>query len=50
MIRTGGSLIAAAQAYETPGAAELTAIATHGLFPGDCLGRLSETGLFGAHR
>ena len=48
MIRTGGSLIAAARAYKAAGAVKLTAIATHGVFPGDALERLSETGLFSA--
>ena len=48
MIRTGGSLIAAARAYKSAGAVKLTAIATHGVFPGDALERLTETGLFSA--
>ena len=48
MIRTGGSLIAAARAYKNAGAVKLTAIATHGVFPGDALERLTETGLFSA--
>jgi ribose-phosphate pyrophosphokinase len=48
MIRTGGSLIAAARAYKSAGAVKLTAIATHGVFPGDALERLRETGLFSA--
>lgn len=48
MIRTGGSLISAARAYKTAGAARLTAIATHGVFPGDALERLGATGLFSA--
>ena len=47
MIRTGGSLISAAQAYRDAGAASIDAIATHGLFPGDSLARLQATGLFG---
>jgi ribose-phosphate pyrophosphokinase len=47
MIRTGGSLIAAAQAYRDAGATAIDAIATHGLFPGDSLNRLRATGLFG---
>jgi ribose-phosphate pyrophosphokinase len=47
MIRTGGSLINAAQAYRDAGAASIDAIATHGLFPGDSLARLQATGLFG---
>ena len=47
MIRTGGSLINAAQAYRDAGATAIDAIATHGLFPGDSLGRIRATGLFG---
>ncbi len=47
MIRTGGSLINAAQAYRDAGAASIDAVATHGLFPGDSLARLEATGLFG---
>jgi ribose-phosphate pyrophosphokinase len=48
MIRTGGSLISAARAYQDAGAARLTAIATHGLFARDALARLQKTGLFAA--
>jgi ribose-phosphate pyrophosphokinase len=48
MIRTGGSLIAAARAYKSAGAVKLTAIATHGVFPEDALERLRATGLFSA--
>jgi len=47
MIRTGGSLIGAAQAYKDAGAISIDAIATHGLFPGDSLGKLRASGLFG---
>lgn len=46
MIRTGGSLTGAARAYLDAGARDVTAIATHGLFPGDALERLRATGLF----
>lgn len=46
MIRTGGSLIQAARAYRDAGAASLAAIATHGVFPGDALERIAQTGLF----
>jgi len=48
MIRTGGSLIAAARAYKDAGAVKLTAIATHGVLPGDALERLTQSGLFSA--
>jgi ribose-phosphate pyrophosphokinase len=47
MIRTGGSLISAAQAYRDAGAASIDAIATHGVLPGDAAARLRATGLFG---
>ncbi|MBV8761140.1 MAG: ribose-phosphate diphosphokinase [Deltaproteobacteria bacterium] len=47
MIRTGGSLIAAAEAYRAAGAARIDAIATHGVFPADSLARIQRSGLFG---
>jgi ribose-phosphate pyrophosphokinase len=47
MIRTGGSLINAARAYQEAGAASIDAVATHGVFPGDSLARVYGTGLFG---
>jgi ribose-phosphate pyrophosphokinase len=47
MIRTGGSLIGAALAYRDAGALAIDAVATHGLFPGDSLARLEQSGLFG---
>jgi ribose-phosphate pyrophosphokinase len=46
MIRTGGSLIQAGQAYREAGATRMIAIATHGLFPGDALERIRASGLF----
>ena len=46
MIRTGGSLMQAAEAYRAAGARTISAIATHGLFPGDSLERISKSGLF----
>ncbi|MEM6794466.1 MAG: ribose-phosphate diphosphokinase [Acidobacteriota bacterium] len=46
MIRTGGSLIDAARAYREAGATRVSAIATHGLFPGEAAERLRECGLF----
>jgi ribose-phosphate pyrophosphokinase len=48
MIRTGGSLIGAARAYLRAGATSIAAVATHGVFPGDALGKLQATGLFSA--
>jgi ribose-phosphate pyrophosphokinase len=47
MIRTGGSLINAARAYQDAGAASIDAIATHGVFPADSLEKLRASGLFG---
>jgi ribose-phosphate pyrophosphokinase len=47
MIRTGGSLINAASAYRDNGASSIDAIATHGVFPGDSLENIRNTGLFG---
>ena len=47
MIRTGGSLSHAAEAYRAAGATSIDAIATHGLFPGDSLAKIQATGLFG---
>jgi ribose-phosphate pyrophosphokinase len=47
MIRTGGSLVNAAQAYRDAGAVAIDAIATHGLFPGDSLAKIHATGLLG---
>ncbi|MEA2572484.1 MAG: ribose-phosphate pyrophosphokinae [Acidobacteriota bacterium] len=46
MIRTGGSLMGAARAYRDAGAGRIAAIATHGVFPGDALARIRESGLF----
>ena len=46
MIRTGGSLMQAACAYRDAGASSISAITTHGIFPGDSLTRLSSSGLF----
>jgi len=47
MIRTGGSLLLAARAYHEAGALAIDAIATHGLFPGNSLARLQQSGLLG---
>lgn len=48
MIRTGGSLIRAAEAYHAAGASSVAAICTHGLFCGDALARIADSGLFAA--
>lgn len=46
MIRTGSSLVGAARAYLDAGAKRIEAVATHGVFPGDSLATLRDTGLF----
>src|SRR5262249_23702087 len=45
MIRTGSSLLNAAEAYRGAGAARVFVVATHGLFPGGALVRLESSGL-----
>lgn len=47
MIRTGGSLCAAAEVYKQAGAVSIDAIATHGVFPGDSLAKIRSGGLLG---
>ncbi len=44
MIRTGGSLIGAAQAYRKAGAESVSAICTHGVFPSGSIERLKASG------
>jgi len=46
MIRTGGSLISAARSYKEAGASEVYAVCTHGVFAGDSLERLRDSGAF----
>ncbi len=46
MIRTGGSLIHAAQAYKDAGAENIAVISTHGLFPDGAVKKLRDSGLF----
>jgi ribose-phosphate pyrophosphokinase len=46
MIRTGGSLINAAKAYQSAGATRIFAITTHGLFNNNALERIKNSGLF----
>jgi ribose-phosphate pyrophosphokinase len=48
MIRTGSSLLNAARAYREAGASSVTAVATHGVFPGTALERLRGSGLLDA--
>jgi ribose-phosphate pyrophosphokinase len=45
MIRTGSSLLGAAQAYLDAGASKVSAISTHGVLPGDSLSRIESSGL-----
>jgi ribose-phosphate pyrophosphokinase len=45
MIRSGQSLLNAADAYRSAGAKEIAAVATHGLFAGDSLDRIRRSGL-----
>jgi len=46
MIRTGGSLMQAARAYQDAGAKSLAAITTHGLFPAEALQKILAANLF----
>lgn len=46
MIRTGSSLMGAARAYQKEGASGFSVVATHGVFPGDALNRIQDSGLF----
>jgi len=43
MIRTGGSLLAAAKGYLQAGAVNVRAVTTHGVFPNDSLRRILDT-------
>lgn len=45
MIRTGGSLIGAAKAYKEAGARDISVITTHGLFIGDSIKKLKDSGV-----
>ena len=45
MIRTGGSLISAAQSYKAAGASEVYAVCTHGVFAGDSLDQIRDSGV-----
>jgi ribose-phosphate pyrophosphokinase len=45
MIRTGSSLIHAAKAYREAGAHSVSAIASHGVFPGDSLEKIASSGM-----
>jgi len=45
MIRTGGSLISAAKAYQDAGASQIFTISTHGVLPAGALQRIKDCGL-----
>ena len=45
MIRTGSSLLRAAETYRKAGACGVSAVATHGIFPGNSLEKLQNSGL-----
>ncbi len=45
MIRTGSSLLRAAEAYRSAGAVRVAAVATHGVLPGDSLARIRSAGV-----
>jgi ribose-phosphate pyrophosphokinase len=46
MIRSGGSLIGAAETYKAAGAAKIFAVCTHGVFTPGAFDRLQNSGLF----
>lgn len=46
MIRTGSSLVGAARAYRDAGATRISAVATHGVLPGESLEKVLGSGLF----
>lgn len=45
MIRTGSSLLSAAEAYREAGARRISAVATHGVFPGESAQSILQSGL-----
>lgn len=45
MIRTGGSLVQAARSYKEAGAKDIAVITTHGIFVGDGVQKLKESGI-----
>ncbi|MGE0495138.1 MAG: ribose-phosphate diphosphokinase [Vulcanimicrobiota bacterium] len=47
MVRSGSSLLKAAEAYLAAGATACSAVTTHGVFPGESLQRIRESGLIG---
>jgi ribose-phosphate pyrophosphokinase len=45
MVRTGGSMLQAARAYRNAGATRVSAVATHGVLPGDSARRMQDAGV-----
>ena len=45
MIRTGGSLVSAAKSFRDAGASSISAVCTHGVFPGEALDFLKDSGV-----
>jgi ribose-phosphate pyrophosphokinase len=45
MIRTGGSLVQAAQSYKNAGAKDISVITTHGIFVGDGVKKIKDSGI-----
>jgi ribose-phosphate pyrophosphokinase len=45
MIRTGGSLVQAAQSYKDAGAKDISVITTHGIFVGDGIKKIKDSGI-----
>lgn len=48
IVRTGGSLLQAAEAYKKAGATLVTGMVTHAVLPGDALQKIQASGLFTA--
>ncbi len=46
IVRTGGSLLHAAEAYKKAGATKITGLVTHAVLPGDALKKIQSSGLF----
>jgi len=45
MVRSGDSLLIAAKAYRNAGATSVSAVTTHGIFPGDAINTIQKAGL-----
>ncbi|MES2966076.1 MAG: phosphoribosyltransferase family protein, partial [Bdellovibrionota bacterium] len=48
MIRSGGSIIQACQAYKDAGASRIDVITTHGVFTTDAIDKMKKSGLIGS--